>query len=108
MTDEIVEEMDEMGVEIGATKLQIEEFRRSIIWNDIKRELDKWKSGASQEYSRVIGDVISGGSGIENPDMYLGNLYGREATINFMLSLPNMFLEILKDKEDKSDGTGHE
>lgn len=105
MTDEIV---DEMEVEIGSTKLQIEEFIKSIIWNDIKRELDKWKSGASQEYSRVIGDVISGDSGIENPDMYLGNLYGREMTINFILSLPNMFLEILKDKEGKSDGTRHE
>ena len=105
MTDEIV---DEMEVEIGSTKLQIEELKKSIIWNDIKRELDKWKSGASQEYSRVIGDVISGNSGIENPDMYLGNLYGREMTINFMLSLLDMFLEILKDKEDKSDGTRHE
>jgi len=105
MADEV---KDEMSVEVHSTKLQLEEFiKESMIWKDIKRELDKWKSGAIQEYGRVVGDVIAGNSGVENPDMHLGSLYGRERTIDFLLSLPNMFLEVLKDKEDKSDGTEH-
>ena len=100
---------DEMECEVNATRLQIEDFKESILWKDIKRELGKWKSGAIQEYSQVVGDVISGsGSGIENSDMHLGDIHGREMTIDFLLSLPDMFLEILKDKEDESDGTRHE
>ena len=99
MTDK-EDSMDGMEVEVNATKLQLEGFKESILWQDIKRELVKWRSGAQQEYSRVIGDVIEGDSGIENSDMHLGSLYGRERTIDFMLSLPDMFLEILKEKED--------
>ena len=99
MTDK-EESMDEMDVEVSATKLQIEGFKESILWQDIKRELDKWRSGAISEYGRVIGDVIEGNSGIENSDMHLGSLYGRERTIDFMLSLPDMFLQILEEKED--------
>ena len=99
MTDES-RETDEMDIEVNATKLQIENHKESILWQDIKRELGKWRSAARQEYSRVIGDVIEGGSGIENSDMHLGSLYGRERSIDFMLSLPDMFLEILKEKED--------
>ena len=99
MTDE-KELMDGMEVEVNATKLQLEGFKESILWQDIERELVKWRSAARHEYSRVIGDVIEGDSGVENSDMHLGSLYGRERSIDFMLSLPNMFLEILKEKED--------
>jgi hypothetical protein len=101
------ETTDEMVVEINATKLQIEEFKESILWQDIKCELDKWKAGASQEYSQVVGDVISGDSGIDNSDMHLGSIYGREKTIDFLLTLPDMFLQILEEKEDgtKSEST---
>ncbi len=95
--------IDEMEVKINATKVQIEDFKDSLLWQDIKRELKMWQTAAGQEYSQVVGNVIAGESEIENSDMHLGSLYGREKTVEFLLSLPDMFLEILEEKEDESN-----
>lgn len=93
---------DKSAVLIRATRGQIEDFKASILWKDIKRELGVWKTGAKNEYSQVVGNVIAGESGLENSDMHLGSLYGREMTIDFLLGLPDMFLEILKEKSNES------
>ena len=96
--------MDDMEVRINATKDQIEDFTESILWKDIKNELKIWQTAAMQEYAQVIGNVIEGNSGIENSDMHLGSLYGRERTIDFLLGLPEMFLQLLEDKvKEKED-----
>ncbi len=93
---------DDMEVRIHATKIQIEDFKDSLLWQDIKRELKVWQTAAGQEYGQVIGNVIAGNSEIENSDMHLGSLYGREKTVEFLLSLPDMFLQILEEKKDES------
>ena len=80
----------------------MEEFKGSILWSDIKRELEMWKSAAQEEYGQVISNIISGESGIENSDMHLGSLYGREKTIDYLLSIPDVFLQVLEDKKDES------
>ena len=92
---------DAMEVTINATKDQVNDLKGSILWSDIVNELSKWKLAAQDEYSQVIGNVISGESGIENSDMHLGSLYGREMTIDYLLSIPDIFLQILEDKEDE-------
>lgn len=89
-----------MEVKVRATEGQIEEFKGSILWDDIKCELEQWKSIAKDEYSQVIGNVISGKSDIENSDMHLGSIYGRERTIDYLLSIPDIFIQVLKEKED--------
>ena len=91
-------------VMIRATKEQIRDFMSSILWKDMKRELGLWKTMAKNEYGQVVGDVIAGKSEMVNSDMHLGSLYGREATINFLLGLPGMFLQIIEDQiEEKED-----
>lgn len=92
-----------MEVTVRATKDQIREFKGSILWTDIKCELEQWKFAARNEYSQVIDNILSGDSGIENSDMHLGSLYGRERTIDYLLSIPDIFLQILEDKEDESE-----
>ena len=92
-----------MEVRVRATRGQIEELKGSILWDDIKNELEQWKSAAQDEYSQVIGNIISGGSDIENSDMHLGSLYGRERTIDYLLSIPDIFLQILEDKKDEPE-----
>lgn len=92
-----------MEVKVRATKLQIEEFKGSILWDDIKNELEQWKSAAQSEYGQVISNIISGESGIENSDMHLGSLFGREMTIDYLISIPDIFLQILEDKKDESE-----
>ncbi len=91
---------EEMEVDINSTKSQIEEFKDSLIWQDIKRELKIWQRAAGQEYAQVIGNIIAGDDEVKNSDMHLGSLYGREKTIDFLLSLPDIFLQTLEDKKD--------
>jgi len=101
---------DRMEVVVNATRNQIEDFVDSLLWKDIKRELKIWQRASVDEYSQVIGNIISGDSDIENSDMHLGSLYGREKTIDFLLSIPEMFLQILEDKklEEEQDDSGSE
>lgn len=92
-----------MEVKVRATKLQIEEFKESILWEDIENELEQWKSAAQGEYSQVISNIISGGSGIENSDMHLGSLFGREMTIDYLLSIPDIFIQVLEERKEEKE-----
>jgi len=87
---------DGQEVVVNATKDQIKEFKVSILWEDIKRELVMWKKVCQSEYGQAVGDSITSGANILT---HLGDIHGREMTINYLLSLPDVFLEILKDKD---------
>lgn len=91
-----------MEVKVRATRLQIEEFKGSILWSDMKDELEQWKLIAQEEYGKVVGNIISGDSSVENSDMHLGSLHGREMAIDYLLAIPDIFLQILEDKKDES------
>ena len=97
---------DEQEVIVNATKDQIEEFKNSILWQDIKRELIMWKDGCKDEYGQTVGDSITSGNNILT---HLGDIHGREKTIDYFLSLPEVFLQILEDKNKKEieDESGH-
>ena len=85
---------------VRATKIQIEEFQDSPLWKDIKRELGQWKTACKHEYGQVVGEAIESDSSSSRVFMHLGSLYGREMTVDFLLQLPTMFLQILEDKKD--------
>ena len=97
---------DQQEVIVNATKGQIEEFKESILWKDIKRELIMWKDGCKDEYGQTVGDSITSGANILT---HLGDIHGREMTIDYLLSLPDVFLQILedKDKEEIDNESGH-
>jgi hypothetical protein len=88
-----------MEAKVLATKSQIEEFKESFIWKDIRRELVIWKRMAKNEYSQVVGEAVN-----EKSDsgllLHLGSIYGREATIDYLIALPDVFLQILEEKEN--------
>lgn len=87
---------------VRATKIQIEEFINSILWKDMKRELGQWKTACKYEYGQVVGEGIEGNLPSSKILMHLGSLYGREMAVDYLLSLPAMFLQILEDKKDDS------
>ena len=95
---------DEQGVIVNATKDQIEEFKKSILWQDIKRELIIWKDGCKDEYGQTVGDSIISGANILT---HLGDIHGREMSIDYFLSLPEVFLQILEDKKEIENESGH-
>ena len=85
---------------VNATKDQIKEFKESILWNDIKRELEMWKDGCKGEYSLTVGDSITSGANILT---HLGDIHGREMSIDYFLSILDVFLAVLKDKDKNED-----
>lgn len=92
--------MNEMKVR--ATKGQIEEFIDSILWKDFKRELGAWKHGFEQELKSIVDNAAD-----ENPStakvlMHLGDINGRLKAVDYLLSLPNIFLQLLEDQKDDS------
>ena len=87
---------EEQDVIVNATKDQIEEFKKSILWEDFRRELEMWKDGCKDEYGQTVGDSITSGANILT---HLGDIHGREMAIDYFISLPDVFLQILEDKD---------
>ena len=99
---------DKHEVRIDATKGQIEEFKESLLWKDICRELEIWKKMCNEEYGRVVGECIN--ADVEKPNtattlMHLGDIYGREKAMDYVMSILDVFLQILEERDNES---GHE
>lgn len=92
--------MNEMKVR--ATKGQIEEFIDSILWKDIKRELGAWKRGFEQELKSIVDNASDTNPSSASVLMHLGDINGRLKAVDYLLSIPNIFLQLLEDQKDDS------
>lgn len=96
-------------MELYSTKSDIEEAKNSMFWKDIRRELKAWKKGFAIEQDNIVNDAET-----ENPStgsilLHMGDLNGRKKAIDYLLGLPDIFLQLLEEKkEEKKDGTGRE
>ena len=97
-----MEEKDIGGLEINATKSQVETFKDSILWTDISRELGFWLEGFDKEQSHIVDDIASKNLTSASVISHLSSLDGRRKAVQYMLSLPDVFLNILEDKKDDS------
>ena len=89
-----------MEVTVNATKDQIEEFKDSILWADIVRELRSWKRGFDIEQDSIVDDAVTENLSTASVLLHLGDLSGRKKAVDYMLSMLNVFLQILEDKKD--------
>ena len=92
-------------IQVNATKLQIEEFKQSLLWQDIVRELEMWKKGFSLEMGAIVDDAASTHPSTAEVLMHLGDLNGRQKAVDYVLNILDVFLGILNDKTEVSDGT---
>lgn len=90
------------NVEIRATRDQLKDLKKSILWADIVRELKAWQKGFNNEMMGIVDDAA-----VENPStasvlLHMGDLNGRQKAVDYFLSLPDVFLDMLEQqKEDK-------
>lgn len=87
--------------EIYSTKVQLEEFKESLPWQDLVRELNSWIKGFEIERGQIVD-----GAATENPStaavlMHLGDINGRIKTVEYLKLLPDMLLKILEDKAEE-------
>lgn len=90
---------------IKSTKSQVEEFIESFIWKDIVDELEHLAKSAQTEYD-IVGESHVDDQGykiLPNSSetlIHLGEIKGRRKAVRYFLSLPEILLQQLEDKED--------
>ena len=87
---------------VNATRDQIEDFKESILWKDIVRELSSWKKGFEYEMMSIVGNSLNDNPSTASVLMHIGDINGRVMAIDYVLNLLDVFLSILKDKENDS------
>ena len=92
--------MDDREVVVNATRDQIEDFMASLLWNDMKNELESWKEGFDAEMRSIVGDVADTNPSTASVLLHMGDLSGRSNAIDYLLSIPNVFLQILEEQKD--------
>lgn len=94
---------EEFVPRLRVTKSQIEEIKESLFWKDLERELKMWLEGFEAERDTLMDTVLEINPSTASLLTYLGDLNGRKKAINYMLSIPNTFLQILEDQKDDTE-----
>jgi hypothetical protein len=79
---------------------ELEDFKESTIWADFKRELKAWKEGFEAENLTIVDNAASENPSTANVLLHLGDINGRVKAVNYMLSLPDVFISIIEGQKD--------
>ena len=85
---------------VHATKSQVEEFKESILWADIVRELEAWRHGFDMEMKTIVDDAADSNPSTAAVLMHMGDINGRIKAIDYLLSIPDVFLEMKEEKDE--------
>ena len=94
-----------MNIDIHATRDQIEEFKSSILWSDIVKELENWSRGFSSEMMSIVDDSADVNPSTASVLLHMGDLNGRQKAVDYLLGILDVFLSILETKETKEGET---
>jgi predicted TIM-barrel fold metal-dependent hydrolase len=86
-------------INIRATKDQLIELKESILWADITAELEVWKQGFNDEMMSIVDGAADANPSTAAVLLHMGDLNGRQKAVDYLLSLPDVFLQILEDKK---------
>jgi len=98
MTDK-KRDRDYNQVEILSTKLQLKEFKESLIWKDILTELKDWQVGFDIERAKIVDDARDNNPSTASVLMHMGDINGRIKAVNYVSNLPDLFLQILESQK---------
>ena len=88
-----------------ATRAQLEDFKESFIWEDIKEELIHLYKQSGLEYDSVGEPPIEPGKDV-NPLIHLGEIKGHRKAVRYFLDIPDILIKLLEDEEDDSERSG--
>ena len=96
--------MDEdYSITINATRGQIEDLKNSIIWQDICRELDFWAEGFNNEEDSIVDRIASENLSTPATLTLLGSIDGRKKAVTYLKNILDVFLDVLREKENDSE-----
>lgn len=88
-------------MQIYATRDQIEDLKNSVLWNDIVSELETWKEGFGLEQDMIVDNAADTNPSTASVLMHLGDLNGRRKAVDYMLSILDVFLDIIEMQEEE-------
>lgn len=88
-----------MEIKVYSTRDQIEDFKTSVIWKDIIRELHMWQRGFKREMESIVDDAAENNPSTASVLLHMGDINGRIKTVEYIKSLPDIFLQLLEDKK---------
>jgi len=87
-------------VRVRATHDQIVEFKKSILWADMLRELNQWRRSFKREGENIVDDSLTNNPSTASVLMHIGDINGRTKAVDYMKRIPDVFLSILEDQKD--------
>lgn len=90
---------------LRTTRGQVEEFKESILWADIVAELENWKFGFELELKSIVDEAAESNPSTASILLHMGDLNGRLKAVNYMLSIPDVFLSLLETNKAESEQT---
>jgi hypothetical protein len=88
-----MEQADIGEVEIQGTYDQYQDFTNSVVWNDIRKEIETWM------------EIIKNTLGSSDVPMELYRMQGRLQALESVLSLPVDMMSLLEDRYKAPDDT---
>jgi len=85
-------------VTINATLENIADFKESVLWNDITRELTAWKEGFDREMSTIVDDAEKTNPSTASVLLHMGDLNGRQKAVDYVLSILDVFTDLKKEE----------
>jgi len=92
--------IEETGIVVHATKAQIEEFKESILWKDICRELDFWAEGFVKEQDMIVDNASTNNPSTAAVLLHYGDINGRKRAVAYFKNILDVFLDVLEAKKD--------
>ena len=94
--------MESLDLVVNATCSQVEDFKESILWADIVRELNVWTEGFKRELESIVENSAEGNPSTATVLMHMGDINGRMKAVDYVLSIPDVFIDVInQQKEDK-------
>lgn len=91
---------DKYDVTVNATIAQIEEFKESILWQDICRELDFWAEGLEREKESLTDKIVDNNLSTAAALTLYISIDERKSAVRYFKRIPEVFLQILEEKKD--------
>ena len=88
------------SIKVNATKGQIEDFKESVLWQDICRELDFWTEGFKGEEDSIVDRIASENLSTPATLTLLGSIDGRKKAVIYFKQILDVFLNVLEEKEN--------
>ena len=91
---------DNYSISVNATKQQIIDFKGSLLWADMLRELSFWAEGFDAESDTVVDRIAKENLSTPAALTLIGSIDGRKKAVAYFSQILDIFLSTLEGGKD--------